>query len=503
MNKKHIKFVLLSMLLAISNGVYAKLNTPIETLLTRYENGDMTTKAVLDLYAKEGNPHALITLGFIYEHGINTPKDINKALDYYQQACDLGGDYGCGNAWYFYQYGIGIDKNSKKAALFAEKINKNDIPLEIANSLSIELYDAKAEAEVNPYIRANFIENLSRWLSSGDEQTQLMFARMGFSKQDTLHLAKVWATENEKDARLNFQIGHLYNFGYSALDSNKKDFEALKWFQKAAELGEPNSQNIIAHLYEKGDWGIKQDPKKAIEWYQKAIASGDGNAQMNLAKIYYEGVFTEVDYKKSLSLFERAEDYNPTEAAKYLSKFYYNGQLVTTDCNKSADYYQKSHYGYSEELSRSKYIEICQSDKKMRDNFKNELPELVMRRISTFGGDYDALVKCELSFGVFSYKTIPVENLRVKVQIITEGSSDEKPFIQEQTVAFPPFGFNSLNKKENGERDYQKAQLVPIYDKRGCSSYKTKTEIVSATALINGKPIDLLEEGLISFRINK
>lgn len=503
MNKKHIKFVLLSTLFALSNGAHAESNTPIETLLTRYENGDMTTKAVFDLYAKEGNPHALSTLGFIYEHGINTPKDINKALAYYQQACDLGGDYGCGNAWYFYQYGIGIDKNSKKAAQFAEKINKNDIPLEIANNLSIELYDAKVEAETNPDLRANFIENLSRWLSTGDAQTQLMFTRMGFSKQDTLHLAKAWAIENEKDARLNFQVGHLYNFRYSALESNEKDIEALKWFRKAAELGDPSSQNIVAHLYEKGDWGIKQDPQKAIEWYKKAIASGDNDAPMNLAKIYYKGVLTEVDYKKALSLFESVKDYNPTEASKYLSQFYYNGQSVSTDCNKAADYYEKSYYGFSENFSRSKYIALCQSDKKMRDDLKNELPKLVMKRISTFSGDSSALTKCELSFGIFSYKNIPVENLRVKVQIITEDHSDDEPFIQEQTVAFPPFGFNSLNKKENGGRDYENAQLVPIYDERGCNTYKMQTKIVSATALINGKPVNLLDERLISFKIKK
>lgn len=44
---------------------------------------------------------------------------------------------------------------------------------------------------------------------------------MGLSKQDTLHLAKVWANEYENDAKLNFQIGHLYNFRYSELESKK------------------------------------------------------------------------------------------------------------------------------------------------------------------------------------------------------------------------------------------------------------------------------------------
>ncbi|HGM9833138.1 TPA: hypothetical protein ACXIG6_000105 [Proteus mirabilis] len=494
----------LSMIILLSSGMaIGASNKTVEFLLTEQESGSSNAIAELNLLAKQQNPHALSTLGFIYEHGVNTPKDVLKAIDYYQQACELGGDYGCGNAWYFYQYGIGVEQNSKKATQFANKINKNDIPLEIANKLSLEFYDAKVVAEANPDIRSDFIESLSQWLTAGDEVTQLMFTRMGLSKQDTLHLAKVWANEYENDAKLNFQIGHLYNFRYSELDSERKDLEALKWFQKAAELGEPNSQNIIAYLYENGDWGIKQDPKKAIEWYQKAVESGDSNATMNLAKIYYKGVDTKVDYSKALSLFESAKDYNIGESAKYLSQIYYNGQSVISDCNKAADYYEKSIGRYNEKIPRDKYIELCQSDRKMRNEVKNELPSIVMKHISTFSGDKGTLTQCELSFGIFSNKIIPVENLRVKIQMTAENNSNDEPFILEHIVAFPPFGFNSLNKEENGGRGYENSKLVPIYDEKGCKTHKAKTKILSATALINGESVDLLEKNLISFSDKK
>ncbi|WP_368882908.1 tetratricopeptide repeat protein [Proteus mirabilis] len=498
-----LKLKLLMMILLSSGMSFGSSNNTIEFLLTEQENSSSDAIAELNLLAKQQDPHALSTLGFIYEHGINTPKDVLKAIDYYQQACELGGDYGCGNVWYFYQYGIGVEKNSKEAALFANKINKNNIPLEMANELSLAFYDAKAAAEANPDIRSDFIERLSRWLTTGDEETQLMFTRMGFSKQDTLHLAKAWVKEYPNDAKLNFQVGHLYNFRYSELDSERKDLEAVKWFKKAAELGEPNSQNIIAYLYEKGDWGIKQDPKKAIEWYQKAVGSGDNNAPMNLAKIYYKGVDTEVDYKKALSLFEITKDYNMSEYAKYLSQFYYNGQSVTSDCDKAADYYEKSNHRFNEEMPRSKYVALCQSDRKMRNEAKNELPNIIMKHISTFSGDKGALTQCELSFGIFSQKIIPVENLRVKIQMATENNSNDEHIILEHIVAFPPFGFNSLNKKENGGRGYENSKLVPVYDERGCKTHKAKIKILSATALINGKPIDLLEKNLILFSDEK
>lgn len=210
--KRIFGFWLLSSLFILSTTAYAEPETSVEALLTHYENGDMTAIKALDFQARKLNPHALSTLGFIYEHGINTPKDIIKSLDYYQQACDLGGNYGCGNAWYFYQYGIGIDKNSEKAAQFVQKINKDNIPLEIANDLSVTLYDAKAKAETDSEIRSQLIEYILNYLSASDEKTQSLFIRMGFSKQDTLHLAKLWAQDG--DPTLNFQVGHLYNFRF-------------------------------------------------------------------------------------------------------------------------------------------------------------------------------------------------------------------------------------------------------------------------------------------------
>nr|MBO8919281.1 hypothetical protein [Proteus mirabilis] len=67
-------------------------------------------------------------------------------------------------------------------------------------------------------------------------------------------------------------------------------------------------------------------------------------------------------------------------------------------------------------------------------------------------------------------------------------------------MLFPPFGFNSLNKEENGGRGYEILKLVPIYDEKGCKTTRLKTKILSATAFsLMGESVDLLEKNLISF----
>ncbi|VEB62528.1 tetratricopeptide repeat protein [Salmonella enterica subsp. enterica] len=67
------------------------------------------------------------SLGFIYEYGVSVSVDIPQAIKYYEQACDLDGDYGCFNAAYFYEYGIG----TQKGHYASENISKNSLEKKI------------------------------------------------------------------------------------------------------------------------------------------------------------------------------------------------------------------------------------------------------------------------------------------------------------------------------------------------------------------------------------
>ena len=57
--------------------------------------------------------------------------------------------------------------------------------------------------------------------------------------------------------------------------------EAVKWFQKAAELDYNEAQFILAELYADGR-GVPRDPGKAMELYRQAAASGHEGAKERL-----------------------------------------------------------------------------------------------------------------------------------------------------------------------------------------------------------------------------
>jgi TPR repeat protein len=60
--------------------------------------------------------------------------------------------------------------------------------------------------------------------------------------------------------------------------------QAMFWYQKGAEGGDPQSVNNIGALYE-GGHGVRANRNTAIEWYRKAAALGNDKAKENLKRL--------------------------------------------------------------------------------------------------------------------------------------------------------------------------------------------------------------------------
>jgi len=81
--------------------------------------------------------------------------------------------------------------------------------------------------------------------------------------------------------------------------------EAVKYYLKAAELGNSGAQFNLGTLYATGQ-GTAQDYEQAVYWYQKAAEQGNTNAQYNLGNLYYNGEGVEQDYAKAHLYFNLA-----------------------------------------------------------------------------------------------------------------------------------------------------------------------------------------------------
>jgi TPR repeat protein len=68
------------------------------------------------------------------------------------------------------------------------------------------------------------------------------------------------------------RLGQLYGSGNWGVTQDVK--EAIKWYARAAELGDRYSQLQLAHTYEYGRMNVEKDIRKAIYYYRMATENG-------------------------------------------------------------------------------------------------------------------------------------------------------------------------------------------------------------------------------------
>ncbi|EBV2146238.1 sel1 repeat family protein, partial [Salmonella enterica subsp. enterica serovar Mikawasima] len=198
------------------------------------------TQKDLDALPVEKRASVLDELGFIHEYGLNVPMNREQALQYYKQACELGGNYSCYNVKYAYQYGDGVAKDSAQANKYAKKMNLDNLLIEqeYIDKFSQEIFTAKVLADTDKSQRPEFINALFNFLNNRPESDALFFSRIGFNQEKTFRLATLWVQDG--DPQMDYQLGllTLNDFSGHYVDEPYKARPAsLKWFRAAAEKG--------------------------------------------------------------------------------------------------------------------------------------------------------------------------------------------------------------------------------------------------------------------------
>jgi TPR repeat protein len=80
------------------------------------------------------------------------------------------------------------------------------------------------------------------------------------------------------DSRAQLNVGYLYDTGQGVSRSRT---HAMQWYRKAVQQGEAAAANNIGTIYR--DEGRM---RLAVRWFEKAAAMGDGDALLEMAKLY-------------------------------------------------------------------------------------------------------------------------------------------------------------------------------------------------------------------------
>ena len=163
--------------------------------------------------------------------------------------------------------------------------------------------------------------------------------QMNDGKVDATALSLLTSEAEKGNATAQRVLGDCYANGDGvALDLS----EALKWYEKAAEQGDPYSMYATSVFLLKGDAPIVQDHAKGISYLEKAASSGLPAAQHDLALSYIGGQFVEKDVSKGLDLLEQACASGNPYSQVILATIYYQGELVSADLPKALKLFQSA-----------------------------------------------------------------------------------------------------------------------------------------------------------------
>ncbi|KXB91570.1 tetratricopeptide repeat protein [Megasphaera hutchinsoni] len=159
------------------------------------------------------------------------------------------------------------------------------------------------------------------------------------------------------------------------LQKKQKEQKAIEGYKKKAEQGDAEAQNYLGGCYRNGK-GVEKDDVKAVEWYQKAADQGYAAAQYQLGVCYEEGKGVVRDYATAIKWYQKAADQGNVfsrnrinelqkrmaeqgdAAAQYqLGVCYEHGKGVTQDYKKAVEWYQKAaEQGHT---AAQYYLSLC------------------------------------------------------------------------------------------------------------------------------------------------
>lgn len=191
-----------------------------------------------------------------------------------------------------YMFAKGVDRNYEKCAYWCTKAANQNIA-ESQYGLGI-LYEHGQGVEQDPQKAAEWVQKAAeQGLDSAQSQLgYYYFTEMGVPRD--LDKAIYWLRKasQQNDSGAMWLLGTLLIAQDMFKDKNEKELksrhdEAVKWFKKSAEAGNPQGQFWLGSAYHSGEI-VGKDIELAKKWLRKAAEQGDDTAKNLLNTIAEE-----------------------------------------------------------------------------------------------------------------------------------------------------------------------------------------------------------------------
>ena len=124
-------------------------------------------------------------------------------------------------------------------------------------------------------------------------------------------------------------------------EGNGQYEQAAQYYEKAAELGNPEAQTIMGLYYTWGK-GVEQNYEAAFQWSKKAAEQGIPIAQNNLGELYCSGYGTELNYEEGFKWYQKAAEQGWASAQKNVAMLYMTGKGIEQDVDQAIEWCKKA-----------------------------------------------------------------------------------------------------------------------------------------------------------------
>ena len=263
-----------------------------------------------------------------------------KAYEQIRKAADEGNAIALYMMAAYFSQGYGVQPiNEQKAIAYFKKSYESGYPV-AGYDVAASLPDGSPEQDE---IRNNAKDNILELANEGDVFAQTNAAwgyENGYGTAADDYEAVKWYQKAAEQgyARAQCNLGDMYFYGTGVEQSYEK---AVEWYLKAAEQGYADAQYNLGDMYEYGI-GVERSYEKAVEWYRKAAEQGDARAQCDLGNMYFYGRGVEQSYEKAVEWYLKAAEQGDASAQNDLGEMYYNGTGVEQSYEKAAGWYLKA-----------------------------------------------------------------------------------------------------------------------------------------------------------------
>lgn len=327
--------------------------------------------------AELGCDLGLLGKGGLYVSGTGVDRDYEKAMALYQEALDMGCIEANVSIGSLYANGRGVDRDGRKALQYFTE-GKNSAELGYRQSAMNEIADLYIEGNVG--IERDYAIAQKQYEEAAElgSSTALVALASMYEKGNGLEkdYEKAWTlleaaakkgdrnaltfmgdlyaygignTEKDEEKALALYLeaaGQGYTYAYTLLGNyyeyEKKDYpEALKWYQKGADLGSERSMLRIGVLYEDGS-GVSQSYETAREWFLRAYEAGEVSATCWLGRQYFNGWGVEKSGEKAKEWFQKGADAGNGNAMCWMGDLYRDDEPLTKNLFTARTWYKKS-----------------------------------------------------------------------------------------------------------------------------------------------------------------